>query len=186
MTDRDVIERVAIAFGTSVYCVDKRRYRTEYGARIKGSRAVSLMQDLRPIMSDRRRAAIDGALSAHSPPQRKLDFHSPRTFDGATKEAQPSLRWRACLMFHDRRFAPSCIAESIPTPHRLHGASRSTCHTSGYPHHGCLQRSLYGWPAGWKERGAFLRRRRHLPNCHGSLRILAIVTLCARFADSSE
>ena len=75
MTDRDVIERVAIAFGTSVHCVDKGRYRTEYGARIKGSRAVSLMQDLRPIMSDRRRAAIDGALSAHSPPQRKLDFH---------------------------------------------------------------------------------------------------------------
>jgi hypothetical protein len=74
MTDRDVIERVAVAFGTSVHAIDKGRYRTEYGARVKGSRAVTLMRDLRPMMSDRRRAAIDAALGSYTPPPHKLDF----------------------------------------------------------------------------------------------------------------
>src|SRR3954451_15669027 len=67
MTDRDVIERVADRFGTSVFSVDKGRYRTEYGAAAKGSRAVALMRDLRPFMSSRRQTAIDQALELYVP-----------------------------------------------------------------------------------------------------------------------
>jgi hypothetical protein len=74
MTDRDVIERVAVAFGTSVQAIDKGRFRTEYGTRVKGSRAVNLMLELRPMMGDRRRAAIVAALGAYTPPSHKLDF----------------------------------------------------------------------------------------------------------------
>ena len=74
MTDRDVIERVAAMFGTSVQVIDKGRYRTEFAAVAKGSRAVALMQDLRHLMGERRRCAIDAALDAYEPPTRKLSY----------------------------------------------------------------------------------------------------------------
>jgi hypothetical protein len=74
MTDRDVVERVAEMFGTRVVSIDKRPFRTEYAAVLKGSRAVLLMSDLRPMMGRRRGAAIDAAIRRFSPPARKLDF----------------------------------------------------------------------------------------------------------------
>lgn len=76
MTDRDVVERVAACFGTKVLSIDKGRYRTEYAATLKGRRAVELMLDVRPLMGDRRRHAIDRASQAYVPPRRKLDFES--------------------------------------------------------------------------------------------------------------
>lgn len=74
MTDLDIVELVAAAFGTSVQACDKGPYRTEYAATIRGSRAVRLMRLLRPMMGVRRRAAIDRALANYSPPVRKLNF----------------------------------------------------------------------------------------------------------------
>jgi hypothetical protein len=76
MTDMDVVELVAAAFGTSLQANDKGRYRTELAATIKGSRAAELMRALRPMMSARRQAAIDRALEGYSAPFRKLDFES--------------------------------------------------------------------------------------------------------------
>lgn len=74
MTDLDVVELVAAAFGTSVQANDKGPYRTEYAATIRGSRAAELMTLLRPMMSRRRQVAIDRALDGYSPPERKLSF----------------------------------------------------------------------------------------------------------------
>jgi hypothetical protein len=74
MTDLDIVELVAEAFGTSVQSIDKGRYRTEYAAMVRGSRAAELMRLLRPMMGDRRRMAIDRALRDYRPPARKLDF----------------------------------------------------------------------------------------------------------------
>jgi hypothetical protein len=74
MTDRDVVERVAEMFGTRVISIDKGRFRTEHAAVLKGSRAVMLMSDLRPLMGNRRGAAIDAVIREYSPPERKLDF----------------------------------------------------------------------------------------------------------------
>jgi hypothetical protein len=74
MTDRDVVEQVATAFGTSVRVIRKARYRDEFRAVAKGARAVRLMTDLKPLMGDRRRTAIGRALEAHAPSTRKLSF----------------------------------------------------------------------------------------------------------------
>jgi hypothetical protein len=76
MTDRDVVARVATMFGTRVVAIDKGRYRTEYAAVLKGSRAVILMRDLMPLMGERRRTAIDAATRGYVPPFRKLSFEA--------------------------------------------------------------------------------------------------------------
>lgn len=74
MTDRDVVERVAAQFGPAVMANDKGKYRTEFAATLKGEGAVALMTDIRPLMGERRRKAIDAALSHYRPPVRKLNF----------------------------------------------------------------------------------------------------------------
>lgn len=74
MKDRDVIERVGSLFGTAVATIRRPGPRTMYGIRIKGSRAVLLMSDLAPAMSERRRTAIDAAVAEYSPRSGKLNF----------------------------------------------------------------------------------------------------------------
>lgn len=74
MTDRDVVGRVAACFGTKVMAINKGRYRTEYAATLKGARAVAFMSDIKPLMGERRQAAIEAAILCYSPPKRKLDF----------------------------------------------------------------------------------------------------------------
>lgn len=76
MTDRDVIERVATLFGTTVTSLERGDRRTIYATRVKGSRAVRLMRDLAPRMGRHRRRAIASALSCYEPPARKLSFES--------------------------------------------------------------------------------------------------------------
>src|SRR5215207_1825287 len=51
MTDRDVVELVAAAFGSSVQANDKGRHRTEFAALVRGARAAQLMRVMRPMMS---------------------------------------------------------------------------------------------------------------------------------------
>jgi len=72
-TDLDVAELVAAAFGTTAQANDKGRHRTEFAALLRGARAVELMTVLRPMMSTRRRAAIDRALFGYAPPRRTLN-----------------------------------------------------------------------------------------------------------------
>jgi hypothetical protein len=74
MTDQDVIERVAAAFGTTVTAIPREGRRMMYGTRIKGSRATILMRDLEPAMGERRAQSIKAALDAHAEPSRKLSF----------------------------------------------------------------------------------------------------------------
>jgi hypothetical protein len=72
MTDRDVIELVATAFGTSVQANDKGQHQTEFAALVRGARAVELMRVLRPMMGRRRKEAIDRAVLDYRPPWRNL------------------------------------------------------------------------------------------------------------------
>jgi hypothetical protein len=74
MTDRDVVQRAASLFGVAVQANDKGRFRTEYAATVKGSRAIRLMEDIRDLMGARRQIAIDAALVARRAPQRKLSY----------------------------------------------------------------------------------------------------------------
>lgn len=68
------MERVADRFGTSIMENDKGKYRTEYAATLKGEGAVAFMADIKPMMGNRRQAAISEATSRFLPPKRKLDF----------------------------------------------------------------------------------------------------------------
>jgi hypothetical protein len=72
MTDRDIVQRVAAAFGTRIQVHHKEIYRTAYSATVRGSHAVALMRRLRPWMGSRRRHAIDRAIAAYRAPERKL------------------------------------------------------------------------------------------------------------------
>lgn len=76
MTDRDVIERVASLFGAGVDRYRRRPFQVQYGTKLTGTRALMLMMDLKPIMGQRRTAAIATAADACSLPDRKLDFEA--------------------------------------------------------------------------------------------------------------
>jgi hypothetical protein len=68
MTDRDVVERVAALFGTSLH-EQRRTYgvsrKLTYRAVLTGTRAADLMRALRPLMGERRRAKIDEVLAEY-------------------------------------------------------------------------------------------------------------------------
>jgi hypothetical protein len=136
MTDRDVVERVAESFGTRVGANDKGRYRTEYAATLKGSRAVSLMTELRPVMGMRRRSQIDRALAGYVPPTRKLSF-----------ENAEEIRRR-----HAR-------GESVAALARCYGVARQTI----YP---LLKHQIYRSSPGrpWRESVSWLGEPRFLPD----------------------
>lgn len=70
MTDQDVVERAARLFCKGVGHWDRKAERPRkrvYITSIKGAAAAWLMAILYPVMSSRRRAQIDRALSAHHP-----------------------------------------------------------------------------------------------------------------------
>lgn len=128
MTDRDVVERVAAAFGTSVGSFDKGRHRTEYAVTVKGSRAAALMADLKPIMGVRRQTAIERSLNAHVPPAHKLNF----------SQAEEIRRRHAA-------------GETVAALSRSTGVSRSTIRA-------VIQGRIHSRPpaAPWRVRGSYL------------------------------
>ena len=73
-TDRDIVERVAKAFGVRVQSNPKGRHRTEYAATLKGANAVRLMRELRPMLGERRNRAIATSVAAYQPASRKLSY----------------------------------------------------------------------------------------------------------------
>ena len=73
-TDLDVVERVAAAFGVTVQAHQRRPYRTEYAATLKGRNAARLMRVLAPLLGERRNRAIADALAEYEPPERKLSY----------------------------------------------------------------------------------------------------------------
>jgi hypothetical protein len=122
MTDRDVIDRVAERFGTAVIVIDKGRYRTEYAATIKGSRAARLMTDIRPMMGAPRRAAIDQALALFVPPERKLRYAKAedirRQQAGGASAASLARRYRVSHPTIRRVLSGRIYAEPPSTPWR--------------------------------------------------------------------
>jgi hypothetical protein len=158
MTDLDVVELVAAAFGTSVQANDKGRYQTEFAVFLRGSRAVDLMRLLRRMMSRRRQRAIDLALRSYQPPARKLSFPAAeqirrRKEDGETISslsrsfgiARPTIR--AVL---DRRIYP--VRDSFPWMQLAWIVRGATAAGTGLN-----WKELY-WLAGWLEaEGSFCR-----------------------------
>lgn len=67
MTDRDTIERVAGLLGVSVYHVKRHnpRWKDAYGACARGRHAVEWMRKLYPMMSERRKVQILGAIYSY-------------------------------------------------------------------------------------------------------------------------
>lgn len=69
MTDVDVIERAARIFDTSVYVVPpskdagRQHYKQQWRAQVNGSRAARLMEQLLPIMGERRASKIEEILA---------------------------------------------------------------------------------------------------------------------------
>ncbi len=155
MTDRDIIERVAICFGTQVLAIDKGRYRTEFAATMKGSRAVTFMTDVRSLMGDRRRLAIDAAIQAYDPPRRKLDFEAAeeirrRSVDGETTSSL-ARAYRVTPQTIRPILRGEIYASAPPTPWR--DAQNLPLVV---PHSDLSQAEIY-WLAGWLEgEGSFM------------------------------
>jgi hypothetical protein len=76
MIDRDVVDRAGSLLGVAVMVVRPRRkhWSTTYCVRVRGSRAVLWMSQLRPLMGSRRQRQIDRAIATYAPdPRRVLD-----------------------------------------------------------------------------------------------------------------
>ncbi len=68
MTDADVVSRAATLLGVGWYNgrrPQKSHHKQSYTARVKGSNAVRLMRQLRPLMGIRRCEQIDRALASY-------------------------------------------------------------------------------------------------------------------------
>ena len=70
MTDEDIIVRVALLLGVKHHPSGQARcaakgWTPAFNACLKGSRAVTLMEQLRPLMGKRRQAQIDAALACY-------------------------------------------------------------------------------------------------------------------------
>jgi DNA-binding NarL/FixJ family response regulator len=68
MTDKDVVEKVANLFGTKAcFCKSKNpKHKDSYWARIRGSKAVALMELLYPLMGTRRKKQIEEAIDSYN------------------------------------------------------------------------------------------------------------------------
>lgn len=63
MTDYDVVWKVAKLFKTTYIGVIKRKkWKTSYRIALKGTKAITLMTALRPLMGSRRKRQIDAAI----------------------------------------------------------------------------------------------------------------------------
>jgi len=70
MSDKDVIDRVADLFGvTYIYenVPDEETWSSTYKVNVKGTSAMKLMKELKPLMSERRQNQIQRALDSHTP-----------------------------------------------------------------------------------------------------------------------
>jgi hypothetical protein len=76
-TDEDVIAKASKLFGVSYWQIDKKRsikngWKIPYATRIRGKKAVDLMENIKPLMGIRRQSQIDEALSCYSVSSYKL------------------------------------------------------------------------------------------------------------------
>jgi hypothetical protein len=73
MTDEDVISRVANILGCSYYHVPSKnpKWKDTFCIRVRGKKAVSWMNELRPLMGNRRQQQIDVALAHYNPNKRQ-------------------------------------------------------------------------------------------------------------------
>jgi hypothetical protein len=156
MTDRDIVERVAAYFGTKVMTIDKGRYRTEYAATVKGSRAMKFMADVRALMGDRRQQAIDAAMLNYVPPRRKLDFEAAELIRQRYMEGESVSSLARAYQVRPQTIRPvlrgKLYASAPPTPWRKEAQRLPQL----VPPVGISQAELH-WLAGWLEgEGSFM------------------------------
>lgn len=169
MTDRDVIERVTFIFGRAIQSIDKGPYKTEYATTIKGAPAASLMRMLRPLMGDKRQAAIDRALACFSPRETILSLD-------AAEEIRHRHRANQSKASLAREFGVSRHTIRSVITHRIYRRSPSErwMLLSRRIGSACAAgtrlswRELY-WLAGWLEgEGSFLAPHPSRPDSPGS------------------
>jgi type II secretory pathway component PulF len=74
MTDEDIVSRACSLMGVGYYRVKhkaKTYYKDCFSTRLRGKRAVDLMEQLRPLMGKRRKIQIDNALASYEGDRRR-------------------------------------------------------------------------------------------------------------------
>lgn len=156
MTDQDVVERVAACFGTKVHAIDRGTYRTEYAATIKGSRAVELMADLKPLMGNRRRRAIQDTVSDYTPPHRKLSFEVANEIRGRFAQGESIASLSRAYHVRPQTVRPILRGEIYSSPPLTPWRDAPHDLRAAIPPSGISQAEFY-WLAGWLEgEGSFM------------------------------
>lgn len=158
MTDRDVIERVAQAFDTSIQANDKGVYKTEFATTIRGLPAVDLMADLRPLMSARRRAAIDRALEGYSAPAYKLSFIAAEEIRRRRADGETVSSLARCFGVARQTIHPILDRRNYREPIERHWRGPSTQIRGAVAAGTGLSWAELYWLAGWLEgEGSFVK-----------------------------
>jgi hypothetical protein len=190
MTDRDVMERVAAAFGTTLFANDKGQYKTEFAVTARGSRAANLMADVRPFMGERRRRAIDAALERYTPRPTKLSYETAEEIRRRHAKGES-----AALLARRFRVSHPTIRQLVngqfyrqPPPSQWRDPADYLCDAICDPP-GELSLEEFYWLAGWLEgEGSFIApppsdpRR---PRISGVTRDRDVITEVARLLDVS-
>lgn len=157
MTDRDVVERVAAAFGTTVQAVPRPGRRTLFVARIKGSRAVLLMKDLEPAMGARRAGSIRAAVDAYLPPMRELTYAIAESIRDLRADGA-SISFLACAFGVSRPTIRQILDRSIYAAPPATAWRRPEPGTADARRgDGALSACQFHWLAGWLEgEGSFV------------------------------
>ncbi len=156
MTDRDIVERVAACFGTKVLAIDRGRYRTEYATTVKGSRAVTFMTDIRPLMGSRRQLAIEAAIQAYNPPQRKLDFEAAEEIRRRSACGETISSLARAFRVTPQTIRPLLRSEIYVSAPLMPWRDVTLALPNVVPPAGVSQTELY-WLAGWLEgEGSFM------------------------------
>lgn len=158
MTDHDIIERVAGMFGTSVITIDKGRFRTEYRAVIKGSRAVDLMIDLGDDLGARRKSAIVAAASGYRPPVRKLSFELAEVIRAEHRGGDSISELARRYEVRTQTIGPLIQGRIYREPVEHRWRMSAPWFPVEWPEHPQIRSAELCWLAGWLEgEGSFLR-----------------------------
>ena len=160
MTDRDVVERLALMLDTTVSVMHRPPHKTAFRMALKGARAVDLMAELQPVMSGRRAAAIRAAVEHIAPSGRKLDYLAAEEIRDMHALGAPVM-WLASVFGVARSTIRQVISESLyavpPSSPWRGGSDHLEWSGRASPRNDITRAELY-WLAGWLEgEGSFLR-----------------------------
>ena len=88
MTDKDIIEKVSNLLGANYYTSNRGKdkgWKTTYIVTVRGKTAVNLMNEIKPLMGERRKQQIEKAISCWSPKKLKVTFEQAENIREAYK-----------------------------------------------------------------------------------------------------